>query len=445
MKNILIAILMSVSFMANAFMEEGEKITSTVTGVEMTQRISDKTGIDTDTTTAILEETGKRVGYHLAYQNELMAGGFYFSNNGEDNDCDGVDDDCDSPTLDYKKSNLSSQLGNSSDRMLRHYYRDTMSKTFNEASKKMAGHNTTRSNRSTISAVATNVIEQTDQEVPIEKAAQNDDLKRKFQDKAIALFKENRGKLKDGEAEILSKIMKDLLDEMRSADKKHKRTRRRVEVLKSNRSFNRTDEIYPLVSELTGASTEQIRSTIDTALGLIRLEVEQGNTVRVEGLGTFNTGGKTKDGDTIFQYKKLENRDGVKLNMEDLDVSIGTPIVWTPSTSAQIERNKANGRGVCQFGKCYCSVVAENESDPTDSPEVARAKEKANKTKCSNQRRMAETSTVLEEASRIVSDGLGSFYEKDNKAAGTRVRKTMQDLKVLAQDIRTEVQNKKNN
>jgi len=37
-----------------------------------------------------------------------------------------------------------------------------------------------------------------------------------------------------------------------------------------------------------------------------------------------------------------------------------------------------------------------------------------------------------------------SFYEKGNKAAGTRVRKGMQDLKTLAQDIRTEVQQIKN-
>ena len=36
------------------------------------------------------------------------------------------------------------------------------------------------------------------------------------------------------------------------------------------------------------------------------------------------------------------------------------------------------------------------------------------------------------------------FYEKGNNAAGTRVRKGMQDLKNLAQDIRVEVQNKKN-
>lgn len=36
------------------------------------------------------------------------------------------------------------------------------------------------------------------------------------------------------------------------------------------------------------------------------------------------------------------------------------------------------------------------------------------------------------------------FYDKGNQAAGTRVRKGMQELKNLAQDIRTEVQNKKN-
>ncbi len=36
------------------------------------------------------------------------------------------------------------------------------------------------------------------------------------------------------------------------------------------------------------------------------------------------------------------------------------------------------------------------------------------------------------------------FYDKKNQAAGTRVRKGMQELKTIAQDIRTEVQNIKN-
>ena len=35
------------------------------------------------------------------------------------------------------------------------------------------------------------------------------------------------------------------------------------------------------------------------------------------------------------------------------------------------------------------------------------------------------------------------FYEKGNKAAGTRIRKAMQDLKQQAQDIRVEVQEMK--
>lgn len=44
-------------------------------------------------------------------------------------------------------------------------------------------------------------------------------------------------------------------------------------------------------------------------------------------------------------------------------------------------------------------------------------------------------------------DGLeedfGKFYDKGNKAAGTRVRKAMQELKKMAQDIRTDIQEKK--
>lgn len=41
-------------------------------------------------------------------------------------------------------------------------------------------------------------------------------------------------------------------------------------------------------------------------------------------------------------------------------------------------------------------------------------------------------------------DDFIKFYEKENSAAGTRVRKGMQDLKVLAQEIRTDVQDIKN-
>ncbi len=36
------------------------------------------------------------------------------------------------------------------------------------------------------------------------------------------------------------------------------------------------------------------------------------------------------------------------------------------------------------------------------------------------------------------------FYQKENQAAGTRVRKAMQELKNLAQDVRKEVQDIKN-
>jgi xylose isomerase len=41
-------------------------------------------------------------------------------------------------------------------------------------------------------------------------------------------------------------------------------------------------------------------------------------------------------------------------------------------------------------------------------------------------------------------DDFSKFYDKDVQAAGTRVRKGMQDLKNIAQEIRKEVQDKKN-
>ncbi len=38
---------------------------------------------------------------------------------------------------------------------------------------------------------------------------------------------------------------------------------------------------------------------------------------------------------------------------------------------------------------------------------------------------------------------MDKFYNKSNKTAGTRARKSLQDLKKLAQDIRVDIQDKK--
>ncbi len=43
-----------------------------------------------------------------------------------------------------------------------------------------------------------------------------------------------------------------------------------------------------------------------------------------------------------------------------------------------------------------------------------------------------------------VSAEMEKFYDKGNKAAGTRARKGLQDLKKLAQEIRLEIQAQKN-
>jgi len=52
----------------------------------------------------------------------------------------------------------------------------------------------------------------------------------------------------------------------------------------------------------------------------------------------------------------------------------------------------------------------------------------------------------MQEVLNSVQEDATKFYEKGNKAAGTRVRKAMQSIKNLAQDVRTDVsaKNKEN-
>jgi hypothetical protein len=50
----------------------------------------------------------------------------------------------------------------------------------------------------------------------------------------------------------------------------------------------------------------------------------------------------------------------------------------------------------------------------------------------------------LEALLASMKDDFNSFYEKGNKAAGTRVRKGMLELRNKAQDIRKEIQEIKN-
>ena len=49
----------------------------------------------------------------------------------------------------------------------------------------------------------------------------------------------------------------------------------------------------------------------------------------------------------------------------------------------------------------------------------------------------------LKDAVDALEEDFAKFYDKGNKAAGTRIRKGMQDLKARAQAIRLDVQAKK--
>jgi len=54
--------------------------------------------------------------------------------------------------------------------------------------------------------------------------------------------------------------------------------------------------------------------------------------------------------------------------------------------------------------------------------------------------RLEQLITILEETR----DDHSKFFSSGNNAAGTRVRKTMQEVKTLAQELRVEVQETKN-
>lgn len=48
----------------------------------------------------------------------------------------------------------------------------------------------------------------------------------------------------------------------------------------------------------------------------------------------------------------------------------------------------------------------------------------------------------IEEILNSIKEDASKFFEKGNKAAGTRVRKAMQDIKAFAQAVRAEVSEK---
>lgn len=54
--------------------------------------------------------------------------------------------------------------------------------------------------------------------------------------------------------------------------------------------------------------------------------------------------------------------------------------------------------------------------------------------------RTSQMKSLIEE----LEPDLVKFYEKGNKAAGTRARKTLQEVKKVAQEIRLEIQDLKN-
>ena len=448
MKLILLSILMSFSLVANAYtIREGGR---TVGAGQVTEIVSSQVEQSEEEVDEVLSELGRRIGYHLAFQEELMAGTLYVSKNGLDNDCDGVDDDCDGLGDDaYRAEFTAIPLRGDDEKTLPIHLTRTLNTVIGAATANLSENPRykKKNNIAILSGIAHTSFASVDKGNPIGEAFKDADKCRQFREDFVGQVTERMaGEKYDDEMikrarDMYSKALK----RMERHVKKHRHTRRRVEVLKSNNSFNRTPEIIAAVSEQTGVSREAIEKITFAVENVIQEVLSNGDTVRVTGLGTFKLGAGVTGLETPAKplLKGEPNKDpGAPIGEIAID-SIFTPIGWVPSTSTQIERNANNrGGGVCAYGKCFCThYYSGDDSDGLSS----RAKEKANRTKCSSQRRTAETHAVMDEATRASNEDSLKFYDKDNKAAGTRVRKTMQELKTLQQDIRKEVQDKKNN
>ena len=60
---------------------------------------------------------------------------------------------------------------------------------------------------------------------------------------------------------------------------------------------------------------------------------------------------------------------------------------------------------------------------------------------------MSTENTILDELCALLESARednAKFFERSNAAAGTRVRKTMQEVKALAQQLRADIQDAKN-
>ncbi len=57
---------------------------------------------------------------------------------------------------------------------------------------------------------------------------------------------------------------------------------------------------------------------------------------------------------------------------------------------------------------------------------------------------MSDLYEALKAKIHEIEEDVNKFYEKGNNAAGTRIRKAMQEVKRLAQDVRKDIQDRKN-
>ena len=234
-----------------------------------------------------------------------------------------------------------------------------------------------------------------------------------------------------------------------------------------------TRDVYEKVSRKTNIDIDTITKIDSIATDTIIGALKRGDKVSLIGFGSFSISS---------QVNIVENNVKGEVVSDIAANSLNTIIQWDPSATTQnkltnenqkIVKNQTqgkvsnNGRGLCQFGKCFCApgFVAEGVTDSSNS-ELAKSADLA----ISKEIKSNDELKAIDLTEKVLVNSLDQCREsiitqthyslkslliqteqdlidyKDNatQESAERVDNTMKDLKRLAQDIRAEVQEMKN-
>ncbi|BCE00384.1 hypothetical protein [Marinicellulosiphila megalodicopiae] len=440
MKLLLIIALSLTSIFSQAYtIREGGR---TIGAGQVTEIISIKVGVSEDDVDTVLTLLGKKVGAQLATHEELIVGSMYYTTNYSGVDCpektDPTRDDC-TYSNDFSSMVIDANDDNLKSIFLNQTMNDMIASVNNYVFYTQINSKTQSNLLPLLNALSYEAWQEVGKYNPIEQAFKSLDTCVQFREDYLEILEaklETNFVDKTIAKEIL-KLKKKALIKSEHATKRHIQRHQRLQKNQADSVFNLSKKIFEQVSNKTNIDISKIEEIEKTAAGLITQSLNSGQNISVTGLGDYAVAFNV---DISVTPIKSEVKDiAQEATIVDIsDESITSPISWTPSSSTQNALN--NNRGVCRYGSCFCP------------PSFEGAKVNNNSNSNKNKNTTSECKTlIVEQTSKSISALIENaafdfvdYNQNNDEQAGKRVRKAMQDLKNLAQDIRAEVTGMKN-